>query len=77
LVEAHADVRAADDAGITPLHLAASNGFVRIVEILLVARADVHAKGLWNFTPRDYAVLKRHDEIAEMLLAAENADDGS
>jgi ankyrin repeat protein len=55
------------DAGSTALLIASYKGHTKIVEMLLAAGADVHAKDKWGFT----ALIKPSEsEIVEMLLAA-------
>lgn len=52
LIAAGAQVRLADEAGMTPLHIAASKGFEHIAELLLRAGADPNAANALEETPR-------------------------
>lgn len=52
------------DLGQTPLHLAASEGFLDCVEILVKAGADVLAKDSLGQTPLDLACIWCHRKIA-------------
>eukprot|EP00729_Bicosta_minor_P022991 gene22991-2941_t len=49
------DLNAADYDSRTPLHVAASNGWVNVVEFLLQHGADVDAKDRWGTTAEDSA----------------------
>ena len=65
------DVNAKDENGVTPLHYAAEGGYNEIVELLIAAGADVHAKGdEAGETPLHNAAYEGHKEIAELLIAA-------
>jgi ankyrin repeat protein len=44
LIERGADVNQGDNAGFSPLHLAAANGYVEIARLLLAAGANAHAR---------------------------------
>ena len=67
MLAAGADVNARDDAGATPLHLAAGAGHLALAEALLEAGADVNATDLQGRTPTGLAVQAGHDEIADLL----------
>ena len=61
-------VHACDEAGMTPLHRAAENGQVEIVELLLARGADLEART----TDADQTALGRsyyHEDVLEVLLA--------
>ena len=62
---AGADVNVKDARGMTPLHLATSNGQKEIVEPLIAAGADVNAKMNNGMTPLDTAI--PHPELADLL----------
>ena len=67
-IAAGTDVNAKDEWGVTPLHNAATK---EIVELLIAAGADVHAKGdEAGETPLHNAAYEGHKEIAELLIAA-------
>ena len=52
----------------TPLHQAAGQGHVEIVEILLSHGADVHATGCAKHTPLGVAVYTDHTAVVKVLL---------
>uniref|UniRef100_A0A3Q2WBP8 Ankyrin repeat domain-containing protein 53-like n=1 Tax=Haplochromis burtoni TaxID=8153 RepID=A0A3Q2WBP8_HAPBU len=67
LLEHDADVNATTDLGQTPLHLAASEGFLDCAEILVKAGADVLAKDSLGQTPLDLACIWCHRKVARYL----------
>ena len=74
LLERGADVNRRQDRprGATPLHAAATAGRLTTIRILLDAGADPSAVDEdYNSTPAGYAAWAGHEEIAEMLAAAE------
>jgi ankyrin repeat protein len=73
LIERGADVDQGDNAGWTPLHLAAANGYLEIARLLLDAGADVSAQS-------DSAVGARWGNKTAMELLADSdrrRDDGT
>ena len=56
--------------GLTPLHIAAQNGFQAVAEVLLANKADVNALDSQGNTPLRVAALKGGTKIIKMLLAA-------
>jgi len=67
LLEANPDlVFGKDNYGLTALHFAAMGGHRELVELLLVNKAEVNAKGNHGQTPLHYA---RDREVVELLLA--------
>jgi len=63
-------LEATDDNRRTPLHFAASNGHVNVVNALLAAKADVNATDKHGKTPLHEAALFQwdHRELAQALL---------
>jgi ankyrin repeat protein len=51
----------------TPLHLASSNGALRVVRLLLEHGADVEAKNNVDKTALQIAADEGHDEVVELL----------
>lgn len=86
LIAAGADVRSRFDdkrprdsgveAGIQPIHYAASAGNVECVRLLLDAGADIEAATRIGIRPLDNAVLTMREDVLVMLLAA-GADGGT
>lgn len=56
--------------GITPLHLAAQNGDAEMVQLLIAWQADVNAKDDEGRSVLNWALVHKHEHIAEMLMAA-------
>jgi len=54
----------------TALHTAAQRGFSKLVEALIVAKADVNARDKCGGTPLSYAAMYARPEEVAMLLAA-------
>ncbi|KAE8279193.1 Ankyrin repeat domain-containing protein 53 [Larimichthys crocea] len=67
LLEHGANVNATTDSGTTPLHLAASEGFLDCTEILVRAGADVSAQDNGGCTPLDLARIWCHRKVARFL----------
>ena len=65
-----ADPSSSDYDGRTALHLAASNGRLECVELLIEARAELSPLDRWNGTPYDDAVRHSHPDVAEALRRA-------
>ena len=59
----------ADSNGDHLLHIAAQRGDLRTVELLLDAGVNIDQKGDMGCTALHYARLKRHEAVAELLLA--------
>jgi len=58
------------------LHLAAAGGNVKVLELLLACRADVHVEDKRGDTPLTVALMSGHQEAAD-LLAAHGASHGT
>ena len=56
-----------DYTKITPLHLAAQNGFLDVFKILVAAGANIETKTKDGDTPLDIAVLHKHNEIIDFM----------
>jgi ankyrin repeat protein len=61
-------IDSADTENFTPLHIAALNGNVEIVKLLLAKGANVHAKGLYDMQPIHFAATKGHKEVLKILI---------
>jgi len=65
------DLESADYDGRTALHIAASEGYLNIVQFLLSHTANaVAAKDRWGRTPLDDAVFFNHADCAAVLEPA-------
>lgn len=69
LVEAGADVNARQHGGYTPLHSAAQNGKMEIVDLLLDRGADADAATDDGRRAADFAREKGHDDVIARLRA--------
>ena len=73
-------IGAKDEAGETPLHLAARAGHKEIVEFLLTRKADVNVRDNDGDTPLHLAARMGEKDVAELLLARKadvnSRDDG-
>ena len=67
------DVNVKNEAGVTPLHLAALMGHKEIAELLIAKGADVNETDSDGKTPLSSAAYSGRKEIAELLIA-EGAD---
>ncbi len=86
LLKIGADPNYKSPAGLSVLSLAARNGAVRLANVLLTAGANVMDRNSANVLAYDLAVIYRHDELVDLLIAHMNqvvpaldrqADDGT
>jgi ankyrin repeat protein len=70
LIEAGAEVNVVQNARITPLHLAAQQGNIDIIILLLENGADISLRTDMGMTASDLAFEKGFKEIAEILRVA-------
>nr|WP_232046508.1 ankyrin repeat domain-containing protein [Sphingobacterium daejeonense] len=69
LIEAGAEVNVLQSSRISPLHLAAQQGNVDLIIILLEHGANIAIKNDFGQTASDLAAEKGYNEIAEILKA--------
>ena len=70
LPEKQTDIARQDEDGNSPLHYAAQGGHIKVVEILLAAKADVLVQNNNGSTALHHAADRGHDKVVEILLAA-------
>lgn len=74
LLQRGANVNLADRSGRTPLHLAASKGYLDLILTLLDKGADVEARDGLGRTPRNIAAEVGQTEVMELLLEFSGSD---
>ncbi|XP_049807885.1 protein phosphatase 1 regulatory subunit 16A [Schistocerca nitens] len=62
------DIEAADQQGATPLHIAAANGYLRVVEYLLDQHVSTEVRDNDGWQPVHAAACWGHLEVLEMLV---------
>ena len=62
-------VNAKNAGGLTPLHMAAGEGHLNVVKLLLANGARVNVKYEASVTPLHFAAVEGHKDVAELLLA--------
>ena len=70
LISQGADVNAADEEKLTPLHVAASGGYAELVRLLIEAGADIGARDIYGFTPLHAAAREGHLAAVQALAEA-------
>ena len=68
LLDAGADCRHADSAGITGLHMASRQGHLAMVKALLACGAEAGVASTSGLTPLHWAALYGHSQVAMALL---------
>ena len=68
LLSARCDVNAADYDKRNALHVAASEGALKVVELLVAHGANVNSLDRWGGTPVRDAVKNGHDKLSRYLL---------
>ena len=62
-------LEAANEKGLTPLHVAAAGAKTNVAEVLLARRANVEARTKYGWTPLHFAATKGSAPMIELLLA--------
>ncbi|KAM0690643.1 hypothetical protein Q7P36_009411 [Cladosporium allicinum] len=68
LIRSSQSLHVRDDFGLTPLHVAAANGYTRLAQLLLESGADVDARDSFERTPLMHAVLNKQVHVSQLLL---------
>ncbi|KAF5675217.1 ankyrin repeat domain-containing protein [Fusarium circinatum] len=68
LLKSGADVNTSDGRGLTPIHMASSDGFIDIVEILIQEGADLNVKTIARQTPLHSCSAKGHLGVTQLLI---------
>lgn len=61
-------VNAKNNFSNTPLHFAASFGYLRMVQLIIKADADINSLNRWDETPLHRALEQNRTEVAEALI---------
>lgn len=70
LLEAKADVNAANSKGVTPLMAASGQGHLEAVKALLAAGADVNKQTSFNYNALSAAKAGKYQDVADLLIQA-------
>ena len=73
MLQHHPGINAVNNNGTTPLHIAAQNGRVDVVDVLLQNRADTNAKQIDGATPLCTAVRSGHFDVVYAIASGTNA----
>ena len=68
VLEHEINVNAANNEGLTPLHVAAKHGLINSIDLLMEKKADPQAKTLQGNTPYDIAALFGHSVYFMRLM---------
>jgi len=70
LVQAGAKIDVEEQSGSTPLHWAAFDGHLPVVQALIAAGANINAQDLYHWTPLHWAAFNGHTNVAQALITA-------
>jgi ankyrin repeat protein len=71
LLDAGANINAANRTGYTPLHHAAEAGSKEAATLLITSGANLSLRNMYEQTPEQTATASHHPEVAEILREAE------
>ena len=67
LLDSRADVDAKNSVGMTPLHLAAREGFLVVAKMLVEHHADLKITDQRGWTALKWAEMSRHEDVTALL----------
>jgi ankyrin repeat protein len=70
MLDAGANIDAADSKGLMPLHVACTSGKQRAAQLLVSRGASLEATCRWGLTPLHHASQKGHLEVVQLLVNA-------